>query len=113
MNDKDELFFTHMRSELVRARDKFPKSEKMLAAITEELGELAEALLKLTEDGQLNPTELNIRLAAVYKEAVQVAATTLRLAVEGDRIMDYAGTLCSYAGCQQPVVGGPCPLCYE
>lgn len=113
MNKPDELFIRHLKAEIERARTKFPDSNKMLAAITEGVGELAEALLKITEDGPLDRGELNTRLQKVYNEAVQVAATALRLAVEGDKAMDYNGTRCSYGGCSQPAMGGPCPICYE
>lgn len=111
--ENDELFIQHVRDEVVKAREKFPDSNKMLAAMTEEVGEVAQALLKLTEDGKLSRSEMNERLHNVYKEAVQVATTAMRLAVEGDPSMDYNGTRCSWSGCKQPAVGGPCPLCYE
>ncbi len=113
MNDKDELFIRHLREELARARSKFPDSNKTMTALTEEVGEVAKALLKITEDGELDRHELNKRLHAVYTEAVQVATMALRLAVDGDMSNDYAGTRCSFGGCNQPASGGPCALCYE
>jgi len=112
-SNRDNLFITLMHDELVKARAKFPDSKKMLAAITEELGELAEALLKLTEDGELDRGEHNNRRQNVYDEAIQVATTALRLAVEGDETMEYEGARCSFGGCKQPAMGGPCPTCYE
>lgn len=65
-----------INDELVWARKKFPKNRKMLAALMEEVGELARALLqgKSEED--------------VKKEAVQVAATAIRIYEEGDADFD-------------------------
>ncbi len=106
-------FFTDVEGEMERARAKFPGSDKMIVAIQEELGELAQACLKITEDGDLPQSELLGKYQRVYDEAVQVAATAARLAIEGDLSMGYPGMKCHYKGCTQPAVGGPCGLCYE
>lgn len=57
--------------ELKAAREKFPSSAKSMCALTEEVGELAKALLD--ESGQ-----------RVYEEAIQVAVMAIRVATEGD-----------------------------
>ena len=59
-------------AEVVRARTKFPNNHKMLAALVEEVGELAKALL------QRMPS------AEVRKEAIQVACVAIRIIEEGD-----------------------------
>lgn len=66
----DENFIQDLRRELQSARKKFPSSDAVLAALTEEVGELAKAHME----------EWN----RVIKEAVQVAAMAIRVAVEGD-----------------------------
>lgn len=59
-------------SEVVRAREKFPDSKHLLAALLEEAGELAKAML----EGETNE--------AIRKEAIQVACVAIRIAEEGD-----------------------------
>lgn len=61
-----------LAAELCRARAKFPGNRHMLAALTEEVGELAQALL------QGKPR------AEIVKEALQVACVAVRLIEEGD-----------------------------
>jgi hypothetical protein len=73
---RDYLFLDHVSGEVARAREKFPSSNLVLAALTEELGELAQAMLKVRAGKE--PPE------RVWEEAVQVAAMALRVAVEGD-----------------------------
>ena len=58
-------------AELLRGRTKFPGSRFMLAALVEEVGELAEAIFA----GNAK---------AIREEAVQVAAVAIRIAEEGD-----------------------------
>lgn len=58
--------------EVFRARTKFPGNRLLLAALTEEVGELAKAML------QDRPRE------EVVREAVQVAAVAIRIIEEGD-----------------------------
>lgn len=72
----DEYFTLSVASELRRAREKFPSSALALAALTEEVGELAQALLKWRA-GKLS-------WDAVVGEAIQVATMAQRVAVEGD-----------------------------
>lgn len=59
-------------AEVVRARTKFPGRRFLLAALTEEVGELAQAML------QGKPRD------EVQKEAIQVACVAIRLIEEGD-----------------------------
>ena len=62
--------------EVVRARAKFPDNRHLLAALTEEVGELAQAIL------QKKPRE------EVQKEARQVACVAIRIIEEGDSAFD-------------------------
>ncbi len=76
ISDLDDQFLIDIAAELQRARKKFPSSNLVLAATTEEMGELAQAMLK-RRAGELTDDD-------VWKEAVQLAAMALRCAVEGD-----------------------------
>jgi hypothetical protein len=58
--------------EVLRARTKFPGNKFMLAALTEEVGELAQALLQKRDRKE------------VVKEAIQVATVAIRIIEEGD-----------------------------
>lgn len=98
-------FTLDVEKEVARATEKFPKADRLLGALMEEVGELAQALLKIDESGE-DPQN-------VYNEAVQVAATVYRLATKGEPDYNYEGTKCNYAGCSQVCHQGPCPLCYE
>ncbi len=64
-------FLQEVRDELLRARTKFPGDRVMTIALTEEVGELAKALLQ-------EPRE-NVR-----REAVQVAVMAARIVLDGD-----------------------------
>lgn len=64
-------FMRETTAEVLRAIIKFPASDCCLAALTEEVGELAQAMLSKTH-------------REIYKEAVQVAAMAARCAIEGD-----------------------------
>lgn len=57
--------------EIVRARVKFPGNRFLLAALTEEVGELARALLQRKPDD-------------AWREALQVACVAMRIFEEGD-----------------------------
>lgn len=72
----DRDFMRLLEAELARAREKFPSSRCSLAALTEEVGELAQAVLKHAVGKW--PRE------RVLEEAVQVAAMAMRVAIEGD-----------------------------
>ena len=62
--------------EVCRTRNKFPDNKHLLAALVEEVGELAEALIK---------GEGAERIKA---EALQVAAVAVRIIEEGDASFD-------------------------
>lgn len=72
-----------INDELQRARAKFPMPNPTFVALVEEVGELAQALLKC------NPTkdDYPARCKHVYQEAIQVACMAIRVLEEGDR--DY------------------------
>lgn len=81
----DQNFLNDIRREIGRARAKFPGTNLVLAALTEEVGELAKAMLK-RRAGKMTNND-------VWNEAVQVAAMALRCAVEGDpsfNAVDYS-----------------------
>lgn len=67
-------------AELDRARKKFPDNAKLLAALTEEVGELAQAMLQ----GKSH--------AEIFKEAIQVACVAVRIAEEGDSDFNHTKT---------------------
>jgi len=68
----DELTLTAVAAEVMRARIKFPGNRFLLAALTEEVGELARALLQKKPKDELE------------RECLQVAALAVRLCEEGD-----------------------------
>lgn len=73
--------FSDIKSELSSAKKKFPGREHNLAALTEEVGELANAMLE-HHRGKLDAQN-------VWSEAVQVAVMAIRLATEGDSTFKY------------------------
>lgn len=73
--------FADVQVELSSARSKFPGNEHMLAALTEEVGELAQALIDQSRGKKTQEQ--------VYKEAIQVACMALRVASEGDQSFPY------------------------
>lgn len=66
-----ELTLHAVAAEVTRARTKFPGGRYLLAALTEEVGELAQALL------QGKPKD------EIEKEAIQVACVAIRIIEEG------------------------------
>lgn len=70
-------FLEEVAEEHSRAIAKFPNPDCNLAALTEELGELAQAMLQYYRDGTKSWGDF-------YGEAVQVAAMAMRCALEGD-----------------------------
>lgn len=73
-------FMGEVYQELVRARAKFPSSFCSGLALVEEVGELAQAMLKVAAGKW--PKE------RIRGEAIQVAAMALRVAIEGDSSVD-------------------------
>jgi hypothetical protein len=75
--DKDR-FLDSLENEFQGACNKFPGNLCNAAALTEEVGELNQALLQL----QFEPAKGKTR-ADVYKEAIQVAAMAMKIALLG------------------------------
>lgn len=65
-----------LKLEVIRARTKFPDNALLLAALMEEVGELAKAYLQ--RQGNVS----------VQREALQVACVALRIYEEGDSTFD-------------------------
>ena len=65
-----------VQAEVARARAKFPANRFLLAALLEEAGELAQAMLQKKSR------------AEIVKEAIQVACVAIRIAEEGDGTFD-------------------------
>ena len=65
-----------LRREIARARKRFPANEKLLAALMEEVGELAQAMLQRKSESEIK------------REALQVACVAIRLYEEGDSDFD-------------------------
>jgi NTP pyrophosphatase (non-canonical NTP hydrolase) len=72
MTQETKFFLESVTEEVVKAINKFPWPNPNLAALTEEVGELAQAMLQKKSHEE------------IYKEAVQVAAMAMRCAIEGD-----------------------------
>jgi len=77
LTSPDGLVFTMIRDELVAARKAFPESTHKLAALMEEVGELAQAMIQ-------HDRKLGTSATEILREAVQVACMAIRIAVEGD-----------------------------
>ena len=76
--DDTNYFLEDVHEEIQKARAKFPNSRRSFAALVEEVGELAQALLHVLE----KPSDKN--RTHIREEAIQVAAMACRVAVEGD-----------------------------
>lgn len=77
MTKFDQQMFNDIIDELKRARTKFPYTEDLMTALTEEVGELAQALLDIKYKKTKTARD-------VWEEAVQVANLAIRIATEGD-----------------------------
>lgn len=75
----NKAIFVDIDTELEKARRKFPNNEHTMNALTEEVGELAQALLHINYEPKKGVNHGN-----VYDEAIQVAAMAIRIAMEGD-----------------------------
>lgn len=67
------------------AKSKFPTNKHLIAAATEEFGELVKAILDHTQKGQPS--------SRIYDEGVQAIAMVARLVLEGDPSVDYQGCI--------------------
>jgi len=77
--DVDE-FLVAVYNEVFKAVEKFPQPNPTLAALMEETGEVAKALLHIREKKTTGWDD-------VYDEAVQTAAMACRIAIEGDQVL--------------------------
>lgn len=82
LSGPDGIVMAMVRGELIAARQQFPGSTHMLAALMEEVGELAQAMIDHDRGGSQTAIQ-------VLREAVQVASMAVRIAVEGDDNMVY------------------------
>jgi NTP pyrophosphatase (non-canonical NTP hydrolase) len=73
----DDMFIENMRGEILKARRKFPAPNPTIAALVEEVGELAQAALHIREGKHADWWK-------VWDEAMQVAVMAMRMATEGD-----------------------------
>lgn len=81
-----DLTIQAIKAEVTRARLKFPGNNVMLAALSEEHGELANALLELrfATIAKQPKYDLDRLRDNVQKEAIQVAAVAIRILEDGD-----------------------------
>jgi NTP pyrophosphatase (non-canonical NTP hydrolase) len=83
MKSFEPITIQALNAEALSARLKFPTNDVLLAALMEEVGELANALLELRYATLHNAAGNEDRRDHVQKEAIQVAATALRILEEG------------------------------
>jgi len=81
----DDTFISDVLVEIDKARAKFPAPNPTIAALTEEVGELAQAMLHIREGKSKDWWR-------VHKEAVQVAVMAMRAATEGDETIGSVPT---------------------
>lgn len=81
--DRPSTFYD-IKEELDGARRKFPTNKHMMSALTEEVGELAQALIDCDRKEQT--------VSQVYREAMQVACMAIRVAEEGSQEFEYKYT---------------------
>ena len=79
-----EKVLADIEAELDRARTKFPSNEDVLPALTEEVGELNQALIQQKHEPHKGKTDHD-----VYMEAIQTAVMAIRIASEGDSHFPY------------------------
>ena len=79
----DAKFLLDVLYEVQRARELHPSNKHLLAALFEEVGEAAQALID-HDMGKATPAD-------IYKELVQSAAMCLRVAIDGDPSFVYRG----------------------
>lgn len=83
-NDAEYFLFGQALHELQRARTKFPEQDvwKTLSALTEEIGELNQAILQYHDEPHKGVTLMNIKL-----ELVQSIVMLLRVGFDGGLIL--------------------------
>lgn len=77
-----ERFLVDVANEADKAVSKFPDSVHSLAALMEEVGELAQAMLHCEYEPQKHTP------GSIRSEAIQVAVMAMRIATEGDRTFE-------------------------
>jgi hypothetical protein len=77
-------FLANMELEVMRARELFPSNEMLFAAVMEEAGEVARAVIELERNGTALAKGKPISIDEFYTECIQLAAMAARLALEGD-----------------------------
>lgn len=82
MASPDGIIISMIMGELDAARSQFPDSTHMLAALVEEVGEVAKALMEHDRNQGTSVQE-------VMRECVQVATMAIRIATEGDENFLY------------------------
>lgn len=82
--DPVAVFCTELAAEIERAATKHPGPNPNLAALTEEVGELAEALLDARKSQLHGGCIRAFEWQCIREEAVQVATMAFRVAFEGD-----------------------------
>lgn len=80
----NDNIITEILYELNRARSKFPDNVDILPALTEEVGELNQALIQHKHEPHKNKTHEHI-----FQEAIQTAVMAIRVASEGDPNFPY------------------------
>lgn len=83
LTSPDGLVMKMVADEVAAAREAFPGKTHMLAALVEEVGEVAQAIMQ-------HDRKQGTSVHEVLREAVQVGAMAIRLAVEGDDNFLYA-----------------------
>jgi hypothetical protein len=73
----DGMIMKMITDEVDAAREKFPGKTHMLAALVEEVGELAQAMME-------HDRQQGTSVQEVLREAIQTAAMAVRVAAEGD-----------------------------
>lgn len=82
MNFVESTAFRDLGIEYIEATTKFPGNNFQFAALIEEVGELAQALMEQTISGKFTSEQ-------IYKEAIQVATMAMRVAIEGSKEYKY------------------------
>lgn len=93
-------------AELARARAKFPNTKHVLAALTEETGELAQAFLHHEYENKGGHGN-------IYAEGIQVAAMAIRAIGEGDSTFPSYNPSLGYASAQDYRNSGACNWSYD
>ena len=86
LDDATTLALIKAEKEIVSARKKFPNNTHLLAALMEEVGELAQAMLQFKYEPYKGVSRDDVK-----KEAIQVACVAIRIVTEGDATFEDPG----------------------